>query len=43
LKHYSSRIKLGKKNADFRRKSHFPETSYRTMSDVTRTRSVSQF
>jgi hypothetical protein len=39
VEHYRSRIKLGNKGADFGRKSYFPETSYRTMSDVTRTRS----
>jgi hypothetical protein len=35
LEYYSSRIKLGKKWMDFRRKSHFLETSYRTMSGPT--------
>jgi hypothetical protein len=35
LEHYSSRIKLGKKGADFGRKSRFSETSYRTMPSPT--------
>jgi hypothetical protein len=37
LEHYSSRIKLGKKEADFGRKSRFSETSCQTMSDMTQT------
>jgi hypothetical protein len=36
LVHYSSRIKFGKKGADFGRKSCFLETSYRIMSGLTR-------
>jgi hypothetical protein len=35
LKHYSSRIKLGKKGANFGRKSRFSETSYWTMPSPT--------
>jgi hypothetical protein len=40
---YSSRIKFGKEGVDFGRKSHFLETSYRILSDLTQTMSDLQF